>query len=62
MKKLRWQILVVIITLILVGVLLLSQQPASQITTILTQPTSGGVYTEALIGSMSRLNPLLSLG
>ena len=59
MKKLRWQILVVVITLILVGVLLLSQQPVSQITTILTQPTSGGVYTEALIGSMSRFNPLL---
>jgi len=57
MKKLRWQILVVIITLILVGVLLLSQQPVIQ--TILTQPTSGGVYTEALIGSMSRFNPLL---
>ncbi|HIE24540.1 MAG TPA: hypothetical protein EYP74_00915 [Anaerolineales bacterium] len=59
MKKLRWQILVVVITLILVGVLLLSQQPVSQITTILTQPTSGGVYTEALVGSMSRFNPLL---
>ncbi len=57
MKKLRWQILVVIVTLILVGVLLLSQQPVVQ--TILTQPTSGGVYTEALIGSMSRFNPLL---
>ncbi|MBT3338896.1 MAG: peptide ABC transporter substrate-binding protein [Anaerolineae bacterium] len=57
MKKLRWQILVVILTLILVGALLLSQQPIVQ--TILPQPTSGGVYTEALIGSMSRLNPLL---
>ena len=58
MKKLRWQILVVVITLILVGVLLLSQQPAANIQTIFTQPTSGGVYTEALIGSMSRFNPL----
>jgi len=57
MKKLRWQILVVVITLVLVGALLLSQQPIVQ--TILPQPTSGGVYTEALIGSMSRLNPLL---
>lgn len=55
-KKLRWQILVVVVTLILVGVLLASQQPTIQ--TILTQPTRGGVYTEALIGSMSRLNPL----
>ena len=59
MKKLRWQILVVVITLILVGVLLLSQQPVAGIQTVFTQPTSGGVYTEALIGSMSRFNPLL---
>ena len=57
MKQLRWQILVVVLTLVLVGALLLSQQPIVQ--TILPQPTSGGVYTEALIGSMSRLNPLL---
>ncbi len=57
MKKLRWQILVVVLTLILVAALLLSQQPITQ--TILPQPTSGGVYTEALIGSMSRFNPLL---
>jgi peptide/nickel transport system substrate-binding protein len=57
MKKLRWQILVVVLTLVLVGALLLSQQPVTQ--TILPQPTSGGVYTEALIGSMSRFNPLL---
>ena len=57
MKKLRWQILVVLVTLVLVGALLLSQQPIVQ--TILPQPATGGVYTEALIGSMSRLNPLL---
>ncbi|NQU30214.1 MAG: peptide ABC transporter substrate-binding protein [Anaerolineae bacterium] len=58
MKKLRWQILVVFLTLILVGILLLSQQPVAT-RTILTQPTSGGVYTEALIGSMNRFSPLL---
>lgn len=57
MKQLRWQILVVVLTLVLVGALLLSQQPIVQ--TILPQPTSGGVYTEALIGAMSRINPLL---
>ena len=57
MKKLRWQILIVAVTLILVAVLLLSQQPVLQ--PILPQPTSGGVYTEALVGSMSRFNPLL---
>ncbi len=57
MKKLRWQILVVVVTLILVGVLLLTQQPV--LPTLSTQPTSGGIYTEALVGSMSRLNPAL---
>jgi peptide/nickel transport system substrate-binding protein len=58
MKKLRWQILTVVISLVLVGVLLLTQQ-----TTVLgpsePQAAPGGVYTEAMVGSMSRLNPLL---
>jgi peptide/nickel transport system substrate-binding protein len=57
MKRLRWQILVVLVTLVLVGILLLSQQTVT--TVIEAQPTIGGVYTEALIGSMGRLNPLL---
>ncbi|NOY98315.1 MAG: peptide ABC transporter substrate-binding protein [Chloroflexi bacterium] len=57
MKKLRWQILVVVLTLVLVAILLLSQQPVLQ--PISPQPTSGGVYTEGLVGSMSRFNPLL---
>jgi len=60
MKQLRWQILVVLVTLVIVAVLLLSQQ---QIPTgdgaILPQPEQGGVYTEGLVGSMGRLNPLL---
>jgi peptide/nickel transport system substrate-binding protein len=59
MKKLRWQILVVVLTLIVVGVLLLTHQPSNN--PILPQPASGGTYTEALIGSFSRLNPLLDL-
>ena len=57
MKRLRWQILVVFLTLVLVGVLLVSQKPSD--TVIENQPAQGGVYTEALIGSMGRLNPLL---
>jgi peptide/nickel transport system substrate-binding protein len=59
MKKLRWQILVVVLTLIVVGVLLLIHQPS--INPNLPQPASGGTYTEALVGSFSRLNPLLDL-
>ncbi len=57
MKRLRWQILVVAVTLVIVALLLLSQQPVSVIT--LPEAAPGGIYTEALIGSMGRLNPLL---
>ncbi|MBL8077739.1 MAG: peptide ABC transporter substrate-binding protein [Anaerolineales bacterium] len=57
MKRLRWQILVVAVTLVIVALLLLSQQPVS--ITILPQAAPGGIYTEALIGSMGRLNPML---
>jgi peptide/nickel transport system substrate-binding protein len=57
MKRLRWQILVVAVTVVIVALLLLSQQPISVIT--LPQAAPGGIYTEALIGSMGRLNPML---
>lgn len=57
MKRLRWQILVVAVTLVIVALLLLSQQPITVIT--LPEAAPGGVYTEALIGSMGRLNPML---
>ncbi len=59
MKKLRWQILVVVLTLIVVAVLLLTQQPVLNPT--LPEPASGGIYTEALVGQFGRLNPLLDL-
>jgi peptide/nickel transport system substrate-binding protein len=57
MRRLRWQILVVLVTLVIVAVLLISQQPV--LTPILPQAASGGVYTEGLVGSLGRLNPLL---
>jgi peptide/nickel transport system substrate-binding protein len=57
MKKLRWQILVVAVTLVIVALLLLSQQPVTIIT--LPEAAPGGLYTEALVGSMGRLNPML---
>jgi peptide/nickel transport system substrate-binding protein len=57
MKRLRWQILVVAVTLVIVALLLLSQQPVS--IPILPQAAPGGIYTEALVGSMGRLNPML---
>jgi len=57
MRRLRWQILVVLATLVIVAVLLLSQQPV--LTPILPEAAPGGVYTEGLVGSLGRLNPLL---
>jgi peptide/nickel transport system substrate-binding protein len=59
MKQLRWQILVVLVTLGIVAVLLFSQQSPTITGPILPQPEQGGVYTEGLIGSLGRLNPLL---
>jgi peptide/nickel transport system substrate-binding protein len=59
MKQLRWQILVVVVALGIVAVLLFSQQTPSITGSILPQPEQGGVYTEGLVGSLGRLNPLL---
>src|SRR5512145_3165334 len=59
MKQLRWQILVVLVTLGIVAVLLFSQQSPSITGPILPQPEQGGIYTEGLVGSLGRLNPLL---
>lgn len=60
MKRLRWQIAVVLATVVIVAILLLSQQPV--LTPVLPEAAPGGVYTEALIGSLGRLNPLLDWG
>lgn len=56
-KKLRWQFLVVLLTLVVVVALLLTQEPGQQV--FAPQPASGGLYTEGLVGSLVRLNPLL---
>ncbi len=58
MKKFRWQIIIILLTGIVVGILLLSEQPET-ITTLEPEPERGGNYTEALIGSLQRLNPVL---
>jgi peptide/nickel transport system substrate-binding protein len=62
MKKFRWQLLIILVTGLIVGVLLIIQQidgddniPATP------SPISGGFYTEALIGSFMRLNPFLDV-
>lgn len=56
-KKLRWQILVVIVTLLVVAVLLFIPEPGQEV--FGPKPAEGGIYTEGLVGSLSRLNPLL---
>lgn len=59
MKKFRWQLLIICLTGLVVGILLILEKRGGlgQLGDI--QPVSGGVYTEALVGSLSRLNPLL---
>ncbi len=63
MKKLRWQILVVVVALVAIGIILFSQQPASLLPGAAPapalEPAPGGVYTEALVGQIGRLNPVL---
>ncbi len=64
MKRLRWQLVIVILALVAIGVLLLGQQqeeaPVEFGTTDPTpQPAQGGGYVEGLVGSISRLNPVL---
>ncbi len=62
MKKYRWQLLIVLVTGLIVGILLIIQQmdDGEEIQST-PSPISGGVYTEALIGEFMRLNPFLDL-
>ncbi len=58
MKKLRWQLIIILLTGLVVGILLLGEQPGA-LTPLDPEPTRGGIYTEALVGNLQRLNPLL---
>jgi len=59
MKKLRWQILIVVLALVAIGVLLLGQQPSLLPIVPEVKPATGGIYSEALVGILGRLNPVL---
>jgi peptide/nickel transport system substrate-binding protein len=61
MKRFRWQLLIMILALVVIGILLLSQQPETVVQVSAPEPVTGGVYTEGLIGSLSRLNPVLDI-
>ncbi len=58
MKKIRWQLVIIFLTGLVVGILLLSEQPVN-LPLMTPQPVEGGSYTEGLVGSFQRLNPLL---
>jgi len=59
-KKLRWQILIIVLALIVIAVVLWGQQ-AEPVLVEAPEPTSGGLYSEGIVGSLMRLNPLLAV-
>jgi len=62
MKKFRWQLLIILVTGLVVGILLILQQSRSGDETEATpSPISGGIYSEALTGEFMRLNPFLDI-
>lgn len=60
MRHIRWQALIAFLGMLLVGGMLAGQTRTKPDTPFTTPvPERGGIYTEALIGSPQRLNPLL---
>ncbi|HSB65908.1 MAG TPA: hypothetical protein VLD65_04970, partial [Anaerolineales bacterium] len=61
MKKLRWPLLIAVIALAAITILLLSQKPDSlqPVDVPVVKPAEGGIYSEGLVGSFMRLNPVL---
>jgi peptide/nickel transport system substrate-binding protein len=59
MRKLIWQIVIVVVALAAIAFLLLRQQPTLLPVTPQVKPSTGGVYSEALVGAFNRLNPVL---
>jgi peptide/nickel transport system substrate-binding protein len=60
MRRFRWQLLIVLITGLVVGLILIFQRSASApVVESTPNPITGGSYTEALVGGIMRLNPAL---
>jgi peptide/nickel transport system substrate-binding protein len=61
MKKLRWPLLIAIIALAAISILLISQKPSSilPVSEPVIKPAEGGIYSEGVVGTFMRLNPLL---
>ncbi len=62
MRKFRWQLVIILVTGLVVGLLLYFQQTAAPGPKVESTPSpvSGGIYTEAIVGRLMRLNPLLA--
>jgi peptide/nickel transport system substrate-binding protein len=56
MRYLRWQILIAVLGMLLIGSMLSGKAEVVEVT---SEPVAGGVYTEALVGDPRRFNPLL---
>ncbi|MEI8133082.1 MAG: peptide ABC transporter substrate-binding protein [Leptolinea sp.] len=59
MKNLRWQIVIIFLTGLVVGILLLGEQKSPGLLEVTPRPAQGGIYTEAVVGALQRLNPVL---
>ncbi len=60
MKKLRWQLITIFLTGLVIGILLLTDSSTGPIQVFESHPTTGGIYREGLVGEIQRLNPLLT--
>ncbi len=60
MRKIRWQLVIIFLTGLVVGILLLSDSSTAPVSLFESEPTIGGTYTEGLVGNVQRINPLLS--
>jgi peptide/nickel transport system substrate-binding protein len=58
MRRFRWQLIIILITGVIIGILFLGEQDSTE-TVQEPEPIQGGIYTEALIGAFQRLNPVL---
>jgi peptide/nickel transport system substrate-binding protein len=59
LKKLRWPLLFLVVAVIVIAALLWGQQ-ADPVLQETPEPATGGAYQEAVVGSLKRLNPLLT--
>lgn len=60
-KKLRWQILIVILALAAIVAVLWGQRAEEPRLIETPEPASGGIFYEGVVGAMMRLNPQLAL-